>query len=309
MKRITVLGAGTMGHGIAQVYAQHGFEVMLYDIKNDILVAARGRIENSLALATAHGLIEAHRGQSTLANIQYTTDLDEALHHGEFITEAVPEVLELKWSLFDKIESTVPVDTIVASNTSSLSLTQLVSRVSHPERFIITHYFNPAQLVPLVEVVGTESTHLKTIQTTIQLLKMCQKTPVQLTRDIPGFIANRLQAAVVRESLHLVREGVASPAEIDMALKAGPGFRWAFLGALETADFGGLDIWQHVTENLFPELAQDTAPPEWLMNLVQQGHLGVKTGKGIFTYTESDIPKLIQKRDEQFAELAKIRVK
>ncbi len=228
MKSISIIGAGTMGQGIAQVYAQAGYPVSLYDLNDSLLSRAAKQIDANLSLCVSEGLIAEDDKLQCMNLITYTDTLSDAVRNADFITEAIPEVIQLKQGLFSTLESLVDDRTIIASNTSSLPFRELIQATRHPERFIMTHFFNPAHLVPLVEVVGSETTSPSVMETTLLLMKQIGKSPVRLKKDVPGFIANRLQAAVMREVLHLLNLGVADAADIDLALKAGQDFAGPF---------------------------------------------------------------------------------
>ncbi|WP_416826333.1 3-hydroxyacyl-CoA dehydrogenase family protein [Ectobacillus polymachus] len=304
-KRITVIGAGIMGHGIAQACALAGNTVQLYDLKEEFLEKATISIQNNLDSYVEQEMITAEEKVETLKRILTSVDLQESVKEAQFIIEAIPEVIELKWNLFKELESMVNENVIIASNTSTLPLSKLITYVSTPQRFIITHFFNPAHLVPLVEIVKHETTAQHVIDMTMQLIVSIGKTPVLLKKETPGFIANRLQAALLREALHLLQNGVADAKEIDTVIKSGPGFRWAFIGPLETADYGGLDTWKRVLDNLSPELANDV--PELIRLLVEQNHLGVKTESGIYDYSNVSVESRLKRRNENFIQLLKIK--
>ena len=199
-------------------------------------------------------------------------------------------------------------ETIIASNTSTFPISQLIKPMTFPNRFVITHFFNPAQLVPLVEIIQHEETSVEAIEITMNLMKKIGKTPVLLKKDIPGFIVNRLQAAIVREALYLVDEGVADAADIDLAVTEGPGFRWAFTGPIKTADYGGLDIWKSVVENLAPELSKSELAPRIIEERISDGKLGTKSGEGIYTYTEQSTAEQIKMRDRNLIRLNKMKI-
>lgn len=306
-KHAAVIGSGVMGHGIAQLFALAGFRVSLYDLQEEFLLKARASIEHSLSLLVAEGVIADESKVAALEQIVLTTDLQEAVSAAEIITEAVPEVIELKWELFEKLEQYARPDAIIASNTSTFSIARLIEKATTPQRFIITHFFNPAQLVPLVEVVRHEKTAEEVVQKTIQLMEEIGKSPVLLKKDVPGFIANRLQTALMREAFHLLAEGVADAAQIDMVMKNGIGFRWAFVGPIETADLGGLDTWKRVIDNLAPELNGSTKAPAIIEERVAEGNLGTKTGAGIYSYKDASVSEKLRVRDEQFIRLAKMK--
>ncbi|WP_379968159.1 3-hydroxyacyl-CoA dehydrogenase family protein [Ectobacillus sp. sgz5001026] len=306
-KRITVIGAGIMGHGIAQACAIAGNDVHLYDLKEEFIQKATASIQNNLDIYVKQELINSGEKDEILQRIYTTIHLQESVKDADIIIEAIPEVIELKWDLYKSLETMVNEDTIIASNTSTLPLSQLITYAKVPSRFIIAHFFNPAHLVPLVEIVKHETTAQHVVDTTMQFITSIGKTPVLLKKEVPGFIANRLQAALLREALHLLYSGVADAADIDTVIKSGPGFRWAFIGPLETADYGGLDTWKRVLDNLSPELAKDEGAPELICHLVEQNNLGVKTGNGIYNYDKVSVEAELNKRDENFIQLAKIK--
>ncbi|MED1797480.1 3-hydroxyacyl-CoA dehydrogenase family protein [Brevibacillus porteri] len=305
-KHAAVIGSGVMGHGIAQLYALAGFRVFLYDLQEAFLMKARASIEHSLSLQVAEGVIADQSRVTALEHIVLTTDLRAAVSDAEIITEAVPEVIELKWELFEKLEQYARPDAIIASNTSTFSIARLIEKATTPQRFIITHFFNPAQLVPLVEVVRHESTAQEVVHKTMQLMEEIGKSPVLLKKDVPGFIANRLQTALMREAFHLLAEGVADAAQIDTVMKDGIGYRWAFVGPIETMDFGGLDTWKRVMDNLAPELDASTKAPAIIEERVAEGNLGTKTGAGIYSYMDTSVSEKLRVRDEQFIRLGKM---
>lgn len=296
-----------MGRGIALSYALNGFKVLLFDCDPKALEGARSRVDSDLSLLVAEGLATENQRRQTLVNIEFTDSLSTAVHDAHFVTEAVPEHLPLKWQVFAEIEPLVRDDTILASNTSTLPLADLATNLVRPERMIITHFFNPAHLVPLVEVIKADNTPGEVLSITLELMKRLGKTPVVLKKEVPGFIANRLQAALLREALHLVASGVADCEDIDTAVTAGPGFRWSVLGPLETADFGGLDTWQRVMDNLCPELNCVRSAPEIINTMNIEGSLGVKSGAGFYRYsTQEVITEKIRSRDLDFIRLLKL---
>lgn len=307
IKHVAVIGSGVMGHGIAQLYALAGFSVSLYDLQEELLHKAKASVEQSLDLLEKEGVITEQDKSSALERIVLTTDLQQAVAEADVITEAVPEVIELKWQLFSQLEQFAKPEAIIASNTSTFSIARLIEKAKLPHRFIITHFFNPAQLVPLVEIVRHEQTAEEVVTATVKLMERIGKAPVLLKKDVPGFIANRLQTALMREAFHLLEEGVASAEDIDTVMKAGIGFRWAFVGPIETADFGGLDTWQRVMDNLAPELDQSTAAPQIISEHVNKGELGTKSGAGIYSYEHVSVADRLHARDEQFIRLTKLK--
>lgn len=309
VRNITIIGSGVMGSGIAQSFARYGYQVVLNDLTVEHLEKAKKRIKENLELLVEEEILTASCMEEALKAITYKTDLSEAIHHADFIIEAIPEVIEMKWELYRQIENLKKADTIVASNTSTFPITRLVENASFAHKMIITHFFNPGHLVPLVEIVKHEQTEEEVVKTTIELMRKIGKSPVVLNKEISGFIANRLQTALMREAFYLLKEGVASAADIDTAITAGPGFRWAFTGPIEIADFGGLDTWQRVFENVAPSLDQSITAPEIITNLVAENKLGAKTGEGIFQYEDSMVSEKLKVRDRYFIQLEKVKNK
>lgn len=233
--------------------------------------------------------------------------MEQVVKDADYITEAVPEDLDIKHDLYKEVEPMISKDTILTSNTSAIPLSSLTKVIEHPDRMLITHFFNPPQLVPLVEIVRSEHIRDNIVNETKGLLEKCNKTPVALKKEFPGFIANRLQAPLVREAFHIMKEDVADAEDIDKVISNGPGFRSAFIGPIETADFGGLDTWTVVSKLLFPELSNTTTPPEILKNKYDAGKLGIKSGEGFKTYTEEEAAEKIKQRDNNFIELLKLK--
>ncbi len=309
IKETAVIGAGLMGRSISQAYALRNYRVKLFDNSDRVRSGVKNLIDNDLTLLVVEGLIDQAKKEATLDNIILVDNLTSAVADADFITEAIPEILELKQDFFKELENYTKDTTIIASNTSSLPISELAQKMAKPERLIITHFFNPAHLVPLVEIIKMAQTAPEVIDQTVSLMKALGKKPVVLKKDVPGFIANRLQAAILREALFLLNNEVAEAEDIDTAVTAGPGFRWPFLGPIATADFNGLDTWQRIMQNLAPELDCAKSAPAILNRLVEQGKLGIKTGAGIYQYDEQangSVDERIKHRDTNLIRLLKI---
>ena len=304
IKNISVLGAGIMGHGIAQSFLMGGYPVWLYDIQESILDTAKAHIEKNLELFHQSDLIGKKDIELALQRLSTTTDLKRAVEGSDFIVEAAPEDLGLKQKLFEQVESFCGGNTIIASNTSSLTLKGIGVRVKNKDRLVVTHWFNPPHIVPTVEVVKGEWTSDETMDTAYGLLAKIKKMPVKINRELPGFLVNRIQIAMVREVFDLYEKGVASAGDIDKAVKGSFGFRLASIGPLLTVDLGGVDLWLKVCENLLPQIQSSTEAPKALQRLVSQGHHGIKSGKGFYDYTvdfsKTELDEFIQKRDQEF---------
>ena len=308
IKKIAIIGSGVMGSGIAQSFAVSGYFVTINDIKEELLYHAQNRISENLSLLIEEGALTDQEKQGALANITYSVDLEGAVRDADFIIEAIPEVIELKLNLYQQLEEIIKPDAIVASNTSTFPISQLMEKASFADRMVITHFFNPGHLVPLVEIVQHDETKPEIVKATLDLMRKIGKSPILLKKEIAGFIANRLQTALMREAFYLLKEGVADAEDIDTAITAGPGFRWAFTGPIEIADFGGLDTWQRVFDNVSPVLDQSKEAPDLIRDLVAKGKLGTKSGEGIFTYEESTVSQKINERDRNFIKLGKLKM-
>lgn len=259
--RVAVLGAGQMGAGMAQVLVDAGHSVVTWDVRPEALAA--------LAALDARILTTAH--------------LNEAVVGADLVLEAIAEDLAVKQEVYRRI-SALNAACIVASNTSSLPADELASALDPPGRFAIAHFFHPATVVPLVEIVPAPQTAPETLRTLKDVMQRAGKLPVVLSRAVPGFVANRLQAALYREAYALAADGVATPEDIDLVVRAGLGSRWAAAGPMMVTDLGGMDIWKAVTGQLFPLLASDTGTPAAIEGAVQRGDLGAKTGRGIYAH-------------------------
>ena len=303
IKKIGVVGAGTMGTGAAEVFAEFGYTVILYNRSKTGMQRALERLQSKGTVTPAP--IETV-ADTTSAKIYTTHDLT-ALAGVDLISESIAENLEVKQDIFRKIDEICDAKTLFTTNTSGLSISQIATVVSHPERFAGVHFFNPPEIVPAVEVIKGAETSDATCEVLIDLLKQMQKQPILVQKDVPGFVASRIQFAVVREALHLVEEGIASPADIDAVMKHGLGLRWALLGPLEIADLGGLDIFNTVGSYVAKSLSNATDSPKVLQDLVAAGKLGAKTGSGFYDYPQGKASALIAERDEKLLEILRLK--
>lgn len=305
MKNIAVIGAGVMGHGAAQLFAQVGYKVRIQARRESSLVQARELIINSLQIMVEKEMLTQKDMEQTLANITYTTELLEAIQDADFVLESIPENLELKLDTYEIIESVVSEKTIIASNTSTFPLKDLTKRAKHPERFIITHYFNPPQIVPVVEIARFEKTDEKVVQITYDLMKEIGKSPVVLKKEITGFIVNRVQVAFLRECFNLIEQGVCTAEDIDIAVKGSMGFKWAFCGPMESQDLAGLQTTQAMVHNIEQELTNTREVPGFLKEMVANEELGIRSNKGFYEYDDNGA-KAIRTRDDNFLDLLKL---
>jgi 3-hydroxybutyryl-CoA dehydrogenase len=270
--RIAVIGAGLMGHGIAQVFARAGHDVRIHDSHVANLDNVRARI-----LANLKDLGDE---ESAVDRVHPTGELDATVRDADFIVEAVLEELSLKQKLFAQIEAHAPRHAILASNTSVIPITRIMERLRDRTRALGTHWWNPPYLLPLVEVIGTKWTSQTVIDTTMALHRMAGKMPVHVKKDTPGFVGNRLQHALWREAITLVEHGVCDAETVDTVIKASFGRRLAVLGPLENADLVGTDLTLAIHRTVLPEIESRPGPSPYLETLVVEGKLGFKTGEG-----------------------------
>ena len=305
IKHIAVVGSGIMGHGIAQTFALGGYEVTLNDISDEVLNKAIQQIRSNLDTFVEFGITAPEGAKKALSRIKTSKSLKEAARESDFVVEALPEVMDLKKCIVRELDETCPSHTIIASNTSGLSLTEMVSDIRRQDQAIIAHWWNPPHIIPVVEIVKGRYTSDHTVDLVYQLLVSIGKKPVKILKEVPGFLGNRLQFALFREALYCLKEGIASAEDIDMAVKGSYGFRLPTLGPLETSDFGGIDTYLNIAEYLFKEIDRSKKPPEFLREKVRQGKLGVKTGEGFYLYTAEEAEKKIKERDRQFLQRLK----
>jgi 3-hydroxybutyryl-CoA dehydrogenase len=295
ISRVGVVGTGLMGSGIAAVFAAAGRTVFLFDKDPKRLDEATKRIVEIYEEMRGAGLTALSQAE-ILSHIKPVSELAD-LRTVEFIIEAVPEVLEIKQALYRELETMVAERVILASNTSGFMPSKLSEFLAHPDRFIVAHFWNPPHAIPLVEVVPSQHTSAAVVERTIALLRESRAEPVLVEKEIPGFIGNRLQYAMLREALAIVRSGAASPEAVDTVMKASLGRRYATVGPLETADLGGLDTFLTIASHLMPELAKDEDVLELMRIRVEAGDTGLRSGKGFYPWPPERADQVIKRRN------------
>jgi len=281
MKNISVIGAGTMGNGIAHVFAQHGFSVNLIDVSQPQLDKAMATIAKNLDRQVSKGSITEEVKAATIANLTPMTSFD-GLSKAELVVEAATENVDLKLSIFKQIDEAAPAGCILASNTSSISITKIAAATSRPESVIGMHFMNPVPVMKLVEIINGYATDKKVTDTIVALSKQLGKVPC-VVNDYPGFIANRILMPMINEAIYSLYEGVAGVEEIDTVMKLGMAHP---MGPLQLADFIGLDVCHSILKVLHDGFGNPKyAPCPLLTNMVTARKLGVKSGEGFYTYT------------------------
>jgi len=296
IRTVAVVGAGTMGPGMAAMFAAHGFDVRVADVKSEVLDRAPGTVDVVLKTLVGGGFLPRADADAAPSRLTYTVDVDAAVSGAEFVVEAIPERLDVKQRFFAEIEPRVAEATILASNTSGLPITKLGEAVKRPGRVVGMHWSNPPHLIPVIEIIRGAQTDDATVAATREVVERLAMLPVVVRRDVPGFVENRILYAIMREALHLLEEGIATPEDIDTITKWGIGYKLAVIGPLELLDVAGLDIYHSVASYLNADLSSRADVSPLVQQKVAAGELGLKTGKGLFSYTPQGIPPLMQRR-------------
>lgn len=293
MKNITIIGAGTMGNGIAHVFAQNAFSVTLVDIAESQLKNALATITKNLDRQISKGAITEEVKQKTLSNIQCITNIEQGVANADLVVEAATENIQLKLNLFRKIDTAAPDNAILASNTSSISITQIATVTKRPQQVIGMHFMNPVPIMKLVEVINGYSTDKHVTLRIVELSKQLHKIPC-VVNDYPGFVANRILMPMINEAIYTLFEGVAGVQEVDTVMKLGMAHP---MGPLQLADFIGLDVCLSILNVLYNGFGNPKyAPCPLLVNMVTAKHLGVKSGKGFYDYASGSKDLVVSSR-------------
>jgi 3-hydroxyacyl-CoA dehydrogenase len=291
IRRAAVIGTGTMGPGMGAVLERAGIEVALHDVSEEAIERAKGGVELARGVLERLGSERADGGA-----LRFETELSAALEGVDFVLEAVPEKLELKQEVFGQFEQQVSDDAVLSSNTSGIPITKIAEGLDHPERVIGLHWSNPPQLIPMIEVIPGERTSEETVVAAKELIDRISYYPSMLRKEVPGFVENRVLYAIMRECLALVDEGVIDAEELDLNVKWGIGYKLAVIPPMQLLDVAGLDIYESVAGYLNSELSTESGVSETITKLTGEGKLGLKTGGGLFQYSEEELAELPKKR-------------
>ncbi len=307
IRNIAVLGAGTMGAGIGLLFAIKGYPVKLifscdYDKESDPI----GRIKESLEILCDNAVVDRSKFDEIMGHITVTEDIQEGADFADIVFECIIEDLSIKQEFFKKLDELCSEDTILASNTSAISITEIAKKSKNKSRIIGTHYWNPPYLIPLVEVIKTEDVSDKTVNRVCELLNDAGKKPVIVNKDVPGFLANRMQHSLFREALYIIEQGIAEPQAVDDAIKYGFGMRLGILAPVGVMDMGGLDLTYSIHDYLFKDLCNDVTPASILTEKMKAGKFGFKTGEGLMKWSEDEIKQERKQLTENLIKVARV---
>jgi 3-hydroxybutyryl-CoA dehydrogenase len=296
-ERAAVIGTGMMGPGIAATLALGGLKATILGRTEESARRGLEAARAQLRLLAEKELVDQQRAQSASGRVDASSSFDSTIAAAGLVIESGPEDMEYKQEVFRRMDQLTPPATVLASNTSGLSITQIGSRCAHPERVMTAHFWNPPHLMPLVEIVVSPATSPELAEQVRQLLAACGKTPVLVKKDRPGQLGNRLQMALVREAVNIIQEGIADAADVDLAARTGFGLRLPAYGILEHQDIVGLDMGFRIVDYVARDLNNDPRAPDLYKSKIGAGELGVKSGKGFYDWSIKSADEVKQRRD------------
>jgi 3-hydroxybutyryl-CoA dehydrogenase len=306
IKRATVIGCGMIGPDISTSLLINDLQVCLVGLDQEDVSRGLANIQKDLADLQEAEYISQEESRKALGMVEKSTNISEAVRDSDIIFEAVFEDVGVKQKVFAEIDSSCNEQAILCSSTSGLSPNQIGAHIRHQDRMMVTHFWNPSYIVPLVEIVPHERMSQETLNVGIAFIDKLGKVPVILKKDIPGHIGNRLQHALYREALYLIEQGVADPADIDKVVLASFGPRFSTIGPMEYFDSCGLDLHEQVQSYLYPTLCNASKPQNILTENVRAGHLGQKSGRGLYDWSVRDGEEFRQRRNKRFIEILKV---
>jgi 3-hydroxybutyryl-CoA dehydrogenase len=304
--KLGIIGAGLMGHSLAQLFSSRGYPVSLYDSEPSVLASAPERIRKNFASLLELGMATPDDIENSLALIRLSPSLQDTAQGTDLIIEAVSEQLALKQKIFAEIEDYVSPETLLCTNTSAISISEIAEPLRTKDRFVGTHFWNPPHIVPCVEVIRSTYTSDEAFEAVFEFMKTAGKHPVRVLKDVPGFLGNRMQHALWREAMSLVQAGIGTPEDIDAVVKFGFGLRMPLIGPLETADLAGLDLTHAVHLYVFPFLENATNPLPILETKLTEGKLGVKSGEGFHHWPPEEVERVLRARNLGLLEIAEL---
>jgi len=306
VQRVAVVGSGYMGGGIAQVLALSGADVVLADVDAERAATARARLIEQAERFVADGLFDEGSVEILQQRLTAANSVEDAVVGADYVTEAVFETREIKKEALARISAAASAEAIIATNTSAIPIGELAEFVDRPERFIGVHWMNPAPFIPGVELIAGSQTSAQTVDVVEAFIRAAGKVPARVA-DAPGFVANRLQFALYREAVKVVEEGLATPEQVDLVVSNTFGFRLALFGPFAIGDMAGLDVYAASYATLATALGDRLDAPASLTRLVEQGHLGLKSGEGFLAIDPSDVPQLLAYRENAYHALSALR--
>jgi 3-hydroxybutyryl-CoA dehydrogenase len=295
---VLVYGSGMMGCAIASCAAMAHNNVILFDVNESVREKAAGRVFDNLNELSGHGLCTKEQTEQAKKLISISDNAEEACSKAKLVIEAVFENLQIKQDVFEFLDSLLPADVPILSNTSGLRITDISVKTKHPERTLTTHFWLPAHLIPLVEIVIGDRSSAELAVQIKELLTAWGKAPVIVKKDLPGQLANRILQAVIREAVNIVESGLASPEDVDTAVKMGMALRFPVWGPLEHVDAVGMEICGSVQNTVLPEISSRTDASPMFNRFIGQGNLGYKTGSGFYDWSQKDMDALVKKRND-----------
>ncbi|AJO21492.1 3-hydroxyacyl-CoA dehydrogenase family protein [Weizmannia coagulans] len=309
LEKLSIVGCGIMGHSIALTAAWAGFRVRLWGTNEKDIDRAKEGLEQKLEVLKGYEVLSENEKQKIIDNISFTQSLTECVKEATFVIEAIPENLDLKQDYFRQLDEICLEETVIASNTSGLSATEIAKLTKNPGRTVVTHFWNPAHLMPLVEVVRGEHTSDQTAERALSLLKAMNKKPILVKKDVLGSVGNRLQYAIFREAQYIVENGIASMEDVDAAVRYSIGRRFGVTGPFMTMDMGGLNTNASITSYLFNDLCDRKEIFPTMKALVENGHIGPKTGRGFYEWPSEFTAEMEHEREKELIHWLKKDIK